>query len=594
MVAWAVSGFSGSLPRFSGRVIPDANASECWNCDLSDGRVRGLPKPALVVDLSAVAGDVKKAYRLTGPDPGDPVAWLPLPSPHSSVCRSPLANDTSRRVYWTNPGEGAFWNTYARIAAGNTGGNAPYNLGFIAPDPGTVPTLSSSGGTLDGTIPLVERTYLYTFVNEYGEESSPSPPSDIVEGASDGTWTVGNLPMSDPGSPVGKSYPGVVTMRIYRTVVSASSAAQYYLVDEVALASATYDDTIPDGEIVNNSILETQSWAVPPDLLDGLIAMPGGMLLGFTDNTVHFCEPNRPHTWPAGYDQSLQYDIVAMGVWQQNLTVLTKGFPSSGTGASPANFGFTQLQVPEPCIARGSMVTDLTGVYYASQNGLTAINYYGMQNQTAMQFSRKEWLIDFAAEDIVACRHRSQYLAANGTGLGFLIDYSSDKPSVQQLNTFADVDSVWNDSETGTTYMVANRKVYVWDDPAEDGMLFRWRSKEFFAPKAINLGSALVIAGREILGTPAAITAPPLETADALLALADTDHLLFRVFAEDDGAPEGTLTNMVYEKSLTAQHNELRLPSGFKKTVWQFEIAGRVPVSAVIIGETPDDVRNAG
>jgi hypothetical protein len=150
MPGWGIKDFGGQIPRQDNRLLAANMAAAAVNTDLNSGALQGLPQPEQIVDLTAAAPwPVRRAYRIPGPppaaptDPPNPDVWLPLPSEFSSVVPSPLANDTSHRYYWTNPpGQpeaGAWWNTYARIAAGGTaqgtGANAPYNLGFIAPDP---------------------------------------------------------------------------------------------------------------------------------------------------------------------------------------------------------------------------------------------------------------------------------------------------------------------------------------------------------------------------------------------------------------------------------------------------------------------------
>src|SRR5579883_3147874 len=100
MVAWAIKDFGGEIPRTESRNLPDNAAEAAWNCDLSSGVIEGLPIPNLVIDLSSFPG-TQRAYRF--PVQGLADVWLPLPSSFSSVCRSPLADDTSHRLYWTNP-----------------------------------------------------------------------------------------------------------------------------------------------------------------------------------------------------------------------------------------------------------------------------------------------------------------------------------------------------------------------------------------------------------------------------------------------------------------------------------------------------------
>jgi hypothetical protein len=751
MVAFATKDFGGEVPRKDPRFLPDDMAEVAINCDLASGPLDGLPIPMLVMDLTGSPGTVRKAYRFPGPRPGiDPDVWLPLPSEFSSVVRSPLANDTLHRIYWTNPPNctvpGAFWNTYARIAAGNAGLNAPWNIGFIAPDPaitltvtpsgGSVPALNASaapmhdpgagyipgsiltvvGGTLlsgsapasfnivqtqaatitianAGTgataagvqrtwgttgagslliidvnvptagggistitnvfshggytvnptditneplqglpgltgatvtltmgafettintggvytatpanpaattcsgpgagatldvqylqtgIPEVARSYLFTYIDIHGEESSPSNPSVTVDGASDGTWTISGLPTVPPGNPAGKSYPSVANMRLYRTITGTSSAAQFYQVADISFGSSVYTDTLPDTTVVNNNTLVSASFAPPPDGLDSLVGLQGGMLAGFTGNTIHFCEPDRPNAWPAGYDQSLQYQIQGFGVWQNSLVVLTEGFPSTGTGTAPSNFTFSQVQVPEPCISRGSIITDLMGVYYASQNGLVMLNYYGMQNQTLSSFTKNIWLTEYHAANIIACRHRAQYLAINATGTGFIIDYTEPRLGVVHLNTFLNVVAVWNDVYSGDTYMIADKKVYLWDSPVTSSLTYRWRSKQFYFPAPTNLGACQISSDPSIENVPTTVVAP-LDNLDPTLVLPSDANAVFNLYSGPDGR------NLIYSKKIHKTREIFRLPSGMKTFGWQYEIISRVPIHSVELAST--------
>ena len=571
----------GEIPKIDSRLLPANMAKLAINTDLTSGAPTGLPVLSLVEDLSAVSGDVKRAYRLPGPNPGDPDVWIPLPSPYSKVVRSPLANDTLHRVYWTSPGEGAKWNTYARIAAASPA----YDLGFIPPS-SVVLTCTPSGGTTDGTIPLVERSYLLTFVDDFGAESSPSNPTAVVAGAPDGTWAIGGIPTTPPTGVVGKDYPPVQGMKLYRTVTGQSTGAQFYLVTTWDFTTnpppgtGIYDDVSLDINVAQNLPLITASWASPPDDLDGITAMPGGMLVGFTGDTIHFCEPNYPHTWPAGYDSSVHYPVVDLAVWQQSLLVLTQGFPSAGSGNAPSNFVFNQIQVPEPCIARGSIITDLLGVYYASQNGLMMLTYFGVSNQTEKLMDKNIWLNEYLAPSLISCRHRQQYLAINGSGGGFLIDYTDQRLGVVHLSTFLGADCIWNDEYTGDAYIISGKKVYLWDDPAGDPMVWRWRSKDFYLPQPANFGAAQVSADNTIADALPPLSMP-LDTGDPLLVLPPGVNAVFNAYLHN---------KLVHTENLSEPRSIFRLPSGFKGFDWSFEVISRVKIFSIEVAPTPQEL----
>lgn len=583
MVAWAIHDMGGMIPRREPRLLPDNAAEQATNCDLASGNLEGLPIPELVMDLSAFAGTMR-AYRF--PVSGNPDAWLPLPSAFSSVCRSPLANDTSHRLYWTNPSgsstPGTFWNTYARITAGNTGVNAPYDLGTIQPNPAVAPGVSAVGGVVT---PLIVRSYCWTYVNQYGEESAPSAPSASITGASDGTWSITGLPTGVPSNPVGKNYPTITGVNLYRTSTG-TAGAQFYKVGTFVYGVNTptdpYVDPVSDSTAVNNPTLISASWANPPATLDGLVTLPGGMLVGFTGNTVHFSEVNRPHTWPAGYDQSMQYDIVGLAVWQQSLMVMTSGFPFTGTGNSPSNYIFTMVRVPEPCISRGSIITDLMGTYYSSQNGLVTLNYYGMQNQTLSNMTKNIWLNRFKGANIIACRHRAQYLALklDGSGSGFIIDYTEQRMGVMDVSTFSGATAIWNDEFTGDTYICAAGIVYRWDSQNTGPLTYRWRSRQFYGPQPISLGACQIALDAGVTVPAPVPNTQTLSNGDSTLVLPNGVNAVFNLYAGPDGAYK------VFTRNLRQTREIFRLPSGFKAFDWQVEIISRVTIHSIELATT--------
>lgn len=574
----------GMIPLLDPRLLGDNMAEESVNADMTSGQLHGLFHPVMVQDFTSHPEPVERAYFFPGPTATDGTTatpiWIPFPSKYTSVVRSPLANDDLYRLYWTTPGDlTPHWNTYARFVAGDP----PYSLGTIQPTSALTITGTTGGDT---TVPQITRAYVYTWANQYGEESTHSPPSNTFDGPPDATWHITGLPTTAPTSPAGRNYPPITTLILYRTVTGQDTGTQFFEVTRWTLPGpATYDDSLADDKITGNLVLQTAGWNNPPDYLDGLTSFPGGMLMGFTNNTIHFCEPDHPHTWPNLYDQSVHYNVIALAVWQQFLMVLTTGYPSTGSGSSPSNFVLVQSQVPEPCVSRGSVVVDLLAVYYASQNGLIQISGYGMNNQTLQMVDKEKWNEKYVAAQIFACRHRSQYLAVNGTDNGFLIDYADQRLGFEDLTTLKDVVCVWNDEYHGDTYLCAGKKIYLWDDTTQPRLRYRWRSKRFFTPLPISLGAVQVTLGPEIdIPHTGQFPDPPLDNGDPSLALPDGAWGVLRYYAGPD-------FQLIMEHTFKGQQDLFRLPKGFRAFDHQIEVVSMASIYSIQLSPTMGELR---
>jgi hypothetical protein len=506
--------------------------------------------------------------------------WLPLPSRFSSVVRSPLANDRYHRIYWTNPGDYApHFTTTDRLKSGIY---SWLDLGIVTPVYGPAIT-GVTGGTAG--VDEIERAYVFTYINEFGEESAPSPPSEVVSGLPDAVWHLA-FPSGIESPPLGLAYPTITLVRMYRTITSTTTGAQFYQCGEWGAPDfpPTYDDSAQDKDVVGNKILETSVWGNPPPYLDGLVAMPGGFMVGFTGNTLHFSEPDRPHAWPSTYDLSVHYDIISIVVWQQYLIVLTNGYPSAGSGNMPSNIVMVATQVNEPCVSRGSIIVDMTGVYYASINGLIQFTGYGIQNITAGMVEKDKWVTKYRATKLFSCRHRTQFLSVNETHGGFIIDYAEPRLSFQDLTYMKNVVCVWNDEYTGETLMcTTDGKIWQWDVPGEVLQTYRWKSKQFFTPVPLNLGAAQVELDRQVLAQQPPDTSP-LNNGDASVSLPAGVNAQFRYYA-------GPTLQLIMTRNLTKQMEIFRLPTGFKAFDHQVEIVSRVPVSSIQLAQTLEELK---
>jgi len=243
-----------------------------------------------------------------------------------------------------------------------------------------------------GTVPVsvitqVATSYVYTFVNDLGEESAPSAPSATVL-KDDGTSITITTAVAVPsGFSVDYS---VETKRIYRSVTG-NTGTVFAFVAEIPLAQADYVDELTDSEL--GDALETELWDLPPDDLRGILALPNGIMVGFRRNQLCFAVKNRPHAWPVDWRLNTDTSIVAIGNIDNTVVIGTEAFPYLAVGNDPAAYSMSKLEVPQACVSKQSLAyLTKIGVVFASPDGLIAISGSGqVVNLTEMIFTRRQW-----------------------------------------------------------------------------------------------------------------------------------------------------------------------------------------------------------
>lgn len=256
-------------------------------------------------------------------------------------------------------------------------------------------------------------SYVYTFVNDLGEESAPSTASATVlrpDGVAITVTTPAGVPTgTDPDY-------GITTKRIYRAATG-SSGTVFLFVAEIPLATTEYVDSIPDTEL--GEALESEDWDLPPSDLRGILALPNGVMVGFRRNQLCFSAQNRPHAWPVRYRLNTDTDIVGIGNIDATVVIGTQSFPYVASGNDPAAYSMAKFEVPQACVSKRSFAY-LTGigVVFASPDGLIAVSGVGqVRNLTESIFTREQWQA-LEPESIVAVAHDDVYHFYYGTDTG--------------------------------------------------------------------------------------------------------------------------------------------------------------------------------
>lgn len=424
---------------------------------------------------------------------------------------------------------------------------------------------------------MITRSYVYTWVNEYGEESTPSLPA-IGAGSSDGVWTIGNI--KDP--PAAAGYANYLKKYLYRTITGTSGQTTFYRIGEVALGTLVYNDdanVMTDAVLASHLLLESTSWALPPSDLEGFVAMPNGYLIGFRGNDVFMSESYHFHAWPPEYKQASEYPIVGLGVLGNTCVVCTQGYPGTITGVKPAAASFTKATTGEPALGRGSIVSTPSGVLYASQNGLQLVGPGGINNVTEKIITREQWIKNYAPPYLSAVRYQNGYLALRAlpTGMprsGFYLDPTTLKVALTELSVFTTVDELDVDVWSGEVFLLDSAKIQRWDAPGSGLLPLLWLSKEFQFPYPENFGAYAIYWDQ----------ARYSNNAFGTDIMPSNQVVRLRVFAN---------RAVVYDEQVPRNGFPVRLPSGFKSDIWQFEIRARAPVYSLAVAGTMRELRSA-
>lgn len=593
MVAVKIDTFGGMVPMLDDQRLPDVAASYIENAWVYAGTLAGMHVPTPVKTLSSTA--ISKVIRIPNNVTSNVLdsTWIEFENADTDVVKAPVVDDTYERYYFASTSTVPLYNTTERLKAGS----ASYKLGIPTPTEALSQSLSAQAG--ESTI-TVTRSYVWTYVSAYGEEGPPSPPVTIT-GRIDATWefVFPTVPSSDT------SGRNLSKRRVYRTITSSDGVATYFLVDEIDdLTTEIFADEFLDTAISENAQLESTNWSAPPSDLEGFVAMPNGMIAGWRNNEIWFCEPYRPHAWPAIYTLAVEYPIMGLGVLNQTLVVATQGFPYAATGVNPASVSLSKLSVYEPCLSRGSIISAPEGVYFASPNGLILVGGGGVKNITKDLISKDKWQALAPVSTMRAARIGSAYYAFGtvvagcfqstafnttafaqldfgGSYRGILIDPMNQRVAFNVMSSATPVTNVLNDPWSGEVFIIRDQKV-LWLNIADTNPtheVFKWRSKKFQLSYRKNISAM-----RVYFSVPS--TAPelnPTRMTNLDMAMASDRWGIVRAYADD---------RLVASWELRTSGELFRFPSGFRTELWQFEVEARVEIKNIQIADTVEGLKS--
>lgn len=580
------------MPRRSKRLLPPNYAQEAVNTKLLTGELRGVhsPIPEYTFPAGAPAWNPLRAWRVRSSEHSETYSneiWVPGEHRETELVKCPLVDDPHDRWYLFEPGEHPKVSTYPEMAqAFDAETPIPwYNLRLNQPT--TKPTLSSSQ---QGTGDVFERVYVYTYITEWGEETTASNPASIKvpEGAPPNDRTLVTASCTAPASDAaGRSFTHII---LYRTVNGQNTNEFYECAREPINGQWGQQIDIDDNEfssiVVLNDTLDSQANENPPNGIYGAKIHSSGAMVAFKGRDVYFSKPYLPHAWPSTSRRSVPDTIVGIETFEQNVGCMTNGRPSILYGSDPSNMGLLKFSFPEPCVAYGSIIAAPEGAYYASQQGLVLLTTVGPQNISEQLLSSEEWQTNYINEgagdisqEYSAARYGTQYTALKGDG-GFTIDTLEPRIALSDIDMYYKtpaLDTFENDMYTADVWAIsqANRTVYKWDEFSAGDMRYAWKSKQQVFSEPVNFG--VVMVHLEPVESP--------DTSDVDMGgiwppeLSDIDHgreVLVEVYANDEKVWVGACAN----------RTPVKLPTGFKADSWEVAIYGECRVYSISLTET--------
>ena len=380
--------------------------------------------------------------------------------------------------------------------------------------------------------------YVYTYVNDWGWESAPSPISAVcTKGASDSA-TITNF-----ASPPSGNY-NIVSMNLYRTQTDGAGNAGFYFFENIAVGTSTTQDT---NQTLGEAI-PTTTWIPAPGIpwggtggvteanLQFLTPMWGGMLAGIVGKSVRMCVPNTYYAWPEAYSiVPPDGTPVALGVYEQTMIVLTTSTPLIVSGSYPDSMDQMPLPMAQACIAPRSVVSMGTGVAWASEDGLCWIDSNGPRMLTSGIMLRDDWQAMNPAS-IIGTMYEGMYFGSYlpvgaSSRLGFMISPAGG--GIYFLSQ--GFDGAFYDTVSNQLYVLQSGQINKWEH-GSTMMQATFLTKVFHQPWPVTMSFAKVVA--------------------------DQYPVTFTMWA--DGVQRYTYS--------VPNYKAFPLPSGFRAEDWQFQL----------------------
>ena len=449
-MAIKIDQFSGIAPKISPDKLPGNAAVIAQNCRVDRGSLRPIKAPSLVATLPNTANSIFYYDQSS--------MWLYWNTTGIDVALSPVSLDAYSRFYWT--GEAYPMYSYQ----GRPSANLPNGFKLGVPAPGNAPTVGKSG-TITGT--PEDRYYVFTYVTPIGEEGPPSAPSSVISVTTTETVTLNFIADSLTSYNLGAG----ALRRIYRTV-QGTSGTQYQFVKDIPIATLTTTDALLDAQ--TGELLPSAGYFPPPTDLQGIKATPNGYLVGFTGNTLCPSEAFLPHAWNPANQISFPSPVTGLAITGDSIVVFTKEMPYLVTGTTPDSLSAIQIDHPQTCANKASIVNMGGYAMFVSPDGICSVSANDLIVATKNFYTREQWQA-FTPSTAKAFFYEGIYIVFT-SGVALMFDVREQPAILTQITGYSFV-SGYQDLQTDTLYLLeaSTGKVYSWETGSS--LTAAWKTK---------------------------------------------------------------------------------------------------------------------
>ena len=350
--------------------------------------------------------------------------------------------------------------------------------------PGGVEATMSKAGTGSGTWKLTlkygvmeARAYVVTMVNQWGEESKPSPPVVVQPTYMQSVSVQFTAPSFIDYAPGNK-------FRLYRSTPGGSYLSVTDTPQTFSTTAWAYNDTSINVKSTD-AVLETIGWDLPPVNLQGLTLMPNGFFAGFFGDTMYFSEPYRPWAWP--YSMTFPVNLVGMRSLENSLVVTTVSYPYLVSGVHPDAMTQSKLSESQAGVSDHGMCVVGNTVAYISNDGLAIINGFNVDLNTSQQlWTREAWRDRYGSllSSLELAYHDGSLVCGTSTAgkmWEIRLDPEGGGNLTQLGNTFTS-DALYVLPASDQLYLVQGRNLMQYKG-AGTTPLYEWWSKDYILPK---------------------------------------------------------------------------------------------------------------